>query len=204
MKRIVIVLIILIFRFNANCDAQVFDSVRIHTTTKSYLKIQIIDSNKYKLNPSSSIYVTTYFHDSSLYISIKNSVFLPKTVFIGEYLGSDSINYIDFLEVSIPQVKVCLEGICDNNISRNQLPQIRTASICSTFDSIEIIQFNLYIPTRKGYSSFQIIGNKIPEHCRHLIMALKEADYILIDNVKVKTPKDGIRTIEGTNYMIEK
>ncbi len=204
MKRIVIVLIILIFRFNTNCDAQLFDSVRIHTISKSHLKIQVIDSSQYKLNPSSSAYVTTYFRDSSLYISIRNSICLAKTVLIGEYLGSDSINYIDFLEINIPQIKVCLEGICGNNISRNQLPQIRTASLCSTIGSIEIIQFDLYLPTKNGYSSFQIIGNKIPENCRRLIMTLKENDYIFIDNVKVKTSKDGIRTIEGTTYVIEK
>jgi hypothetical protein len=203
MKTIICISFAILLSASTICSGQVRDSVCIHNFTRNYWQsIRKIDSAGYSNYISNSEYFKKSLRNDSLSIRLVENQCLPKTIFIGEYTTHDSIHFIDFISIVKPQLRVCLEGICGKYISRNQLPLIRRLTLCTNVDSIQLLEYDLYIQLDTGISTFKVKGTELPKNIQNKIMTLKENQFISAENVKVITP-DGVRHIDGATYQIK-
>jgi hypothetical protein len=203
MKIIICISFAVLLNASTICYGQVRDSVCIHNFTKNYWQsIRKIDSTGYVNYTFNSEYFTKYLRKDSLFIKPLDNQCLPKTIFVGEYITNDSIHFIDFINIVRPQLRVCLESICNKYISRNQLPLIHRLTLCTNVDSVEVFDYDLYIQLDSGISAFKLKGTELPQNVQNKIMSLKENQFIATDNVRIITP-DGVRTIDGTTYLIK-
>jgi hypothetical protein len=186
---------------------QVRDSVVIHKKSgSSYFKIRRSSDSLNFSRYSVAEGMKKFLVRDTLIITQKSPVFKIPDCFqtmeyIGEFITTDSIRIIDFVELNDQFIRPCFDGICRNSFRRNDLPTILSLTICSNNNDIQFAACTIYIVKQKKILSFEITGSKLSSEIRNVISSLRPGDSIYLSNVKVDTP-DGRRTIDELSFSV--
>jgi hypothetical protein len=132
----------------------------------------------------------------SLYVEVDVWKCASNTVFVGDYISSDSIHYFDYVKCPAIEPLFYIKGFCGVYIPRDRLPELSSLGIGWEAEGFSFQSCEMYIRRDTGFVHFELHELELPLKVKNCIMAMHDGQEIIFDNIKILFKGDP-RTIQN-------